>query len=104
VVSSGVHTARLRSDAELLLAHSAGDPFAFAELFDRHRQQLGRVAGRRSNCPEDAADAMQDAMLAAHRAAGKFRHQAAVSSWLHRIVVNACVDQRRRAGSAPGRR
>lgn len=83
-----------RSDAQLLDAHVAGDRYAFAELFDRHRDRLARLA-RRTCTPEDAADALQDAMLAAHRCAPTFRHQCAVSSWLHRIVVNACVDRLR---------
>lgn len=86
-------TARL-SDAELLVAHAAGDRHAFAELFGRHRDRLQRVA-RRTCAPEDAADALQEAMLAAHRGAGSFRHQCAVGTWLHRIVVNACLDRLR---------
>jgi RNA polymerase sigma-70 factor (ECF subfamily) len=44
---------------------------------------------------------MQDAMLAAHRGAAAFRHDAAVSSWLHRIVVNACLDRLRRTAAQP---
>jgi RNA polymerase sigma-70 factor, ECF subfamily len=85
-----------RSDAELLAAHVAGDRFAFAELFHRHRGQLHRVARLTSRCTEDAEDAVQEAMASAHRGAGSFRHDAAVSSWLHRIVVNACLDRLRR--------
>lgn len=45
---------------------------------------------------QDADDAVQDAMLRAHRGAGSFRHDAAVGSWLHRIVVNSCRDRLRR--------
>ncbi|HET9876823.1 MAG TPA: RNA polymerase sigma factor SigM [Mycobacterium sp.] len=86
-----------RSDAELLAAHVAGDRYAFEELFHRHHRRLRRLARRTSRCPEDAADALQDAMLSAHRSASSFRHDAAVSSWLHRIVVNACLDQLRRS-------
>jgi RNA polymerase sigma-70 factor (ECF subfamily) len=85
-----------RSDAELLAAHVAGDRFAFAELFHRHHRQLHRIARLTSRCAEDAEDALQEAMASAHRAAGAFRHDAAVSSWLHRIVVNACLDRLRR--------
>lgn len=85
-----------RSDADLLAAHIAGDRHAFGELFGRHRAQLYRLARRRSQTAEDADDALQEAMLSAHRAAGAFRHDAAVSSWLHRIVVNACSDRLRR--------
>jgi RNA polymerase sigma-70 factor (ECF subfamily) len=87
----------LRSDAELLAAHIAGDRYAFEELFLRHQRQLYRLARLTSRTGEDAADALQDAMLSAHRSAGKFRNDAAVSSWLYRIVVNACLDRLRRS-------
>jgi RNA polymerase sigma-70 factor (ECF subfamily) len=91
-----------RSDADLLCAHVAGDGRAFEELFHRHRVQLYRLARRRSHTAEDADDALQEAMLSAHRGAGAFRHDAAVRSWLHRIVVNACRDRMRRNGFAAG--
>ncbi|WP_163755067.1 RNA polymerase sigma factor SigM [Mycobacterium botniense] len=90
-----------RSDAELLAAHVAGDPYAFEELFHRHKRRLHRLAQLTSRNPEDAADAVQDAMLSAHRGARSFRHDAAVSSWLHRIVVNACLDRLRRNKTRP---
>jgi RNA polymerase sigma-70 factor, ECF subfamily len=85
-----------RSDAELLAAHVAGDRYAFEELFHRHHRQLHRVARLTSRSAEDAEDALQEAMVSAHRGAASFRHHAAVSSWLHRIVVNACLDRLRR--------
>jgi RNA polymerase sigma-70 factor (ECF subfamily) len=86
----------MRSDAELLAAHVGGDRYAFEELFYRHHRQLYRLAHLTSRNAEDAADALQDALLAAHRAARTFRHDSAVSSWLYRIVVNACLDRLRR--------
>ncbi|WP_102145533.1 RNA polymerase sigma factor SigM [Mycobacterium hubeiense] len=90
-----------RSDAELLTAHVAGDRYAFEELFYRHQRQLYRLARLTSGSPEDAADALQDAMLSAHRTAAAFRYDSAVSSWLYRIVVNACLDRLRRAKTHP---
>jgi RNA polymerase sigma-70 factor (ECF subfamily) len=84
-----------RTDAELIAAHADGDPYAFEELFGRYHRQLARLAVRRTRTPEDAADAMQEAMLAVHNGAARFRRQAAVSTWLHRIVLNKCVDQLR---------
>jgi RNA polymerase sigma-70 factor (ECF subfamily) len=90
-----------RSDGELLAAHVAGDRYAFEELFHRHHRQLYRLAQISSRTPEDAADALQDAMLSAHRSAPRFRHDASVSSWLYRIVVNACLDRLRRNKSHP---
>lgn len=85
-----------RSDAELLAAHVAGDRYAFGELYGRHHRRLRRLARLTTGCPEDAEDALQEAMLSAHRAAGSFRYNAAVGSWLHRIVINACLDRLRR--------
>ena len=87
---------RQRRDEELLAAHIAGDRYAFEELFYRHHRQLYRLARITSRNPEDAADALQDAMLKAHCKAPAFRFDSAVSSWLHRIVVNACLDRLRR--------
>jgi RNA polymerase sigma-70 factor, ECF subfamily len=100
VRSIGVN-AQYRTDADLLAAHVAGDRYAFEELFYRHHRQLHRLARLTSRNPDDADDALQDAMLSAHRSAGSFRHDAAVTSWLHRIVVNACLDRLRRSKSHP---
>lgn len=91
----------IRSDRELLAAHVAGDRYAFEELFGRHHRRLYRLARQKTRSAEDAADALQDAMLAAHRGAAAFRHDAAVGSWLHRIVVNACFDRLRRTATQP---
>ncbi len=86
-----------RDDAALVAAHVAGDPHAFGELFARHRDRLWAVALRTTGNPEDAADALQDAMISAFRRAESFRGDSAVTTWLHRIVVNACLDRLRRA-------
>ena len=88
-------------DATLLAAHVAGDPQAFATLVSRHRDRLWAVALRTMRNPDDAADALQDAYIAAFRRAGTFRGESAVTTWLHRIVVNACLDRLRRARSRP---
>lgn len=89
------------SDAALLAAHVDGDPDAFGELFTRHRDRLWAVALRTAGSPDDAADALQEAMISAFRRAGSFRGDAAVTTWLHRIVVNACLDQHRRRKTRP---
>ena len=89
------------SDIALVEAHLAGDPDAFGELFRRHRDRLWAVAIRTLGDPEEAADALQDAMISAYRAAGSFRGDSAVTTWLHRVVVNACLDRMRRRGSRP---
>jgi len=89
-------TERPASDEQLLRAHAAGDPDAFAELVRRHRDRLWSVALRTLGDREEAADAVQDALLSAHRAA-----DSAVTTWLHRIVVNACLDRVRRRQAHP---
>ena len=86
----------MTSDAELLAAHRAGDREAFGTLFSRHRDRLWALALRTTGHPEDAADALQDAIVAAFTRADSFRGEAQVTTWLHRIVVNACLDRIRR--------
>jgi RNA polymerase sigma-70 factor (ECF subfamily) len=88
-------------DRALLARHVDGDRDAFGELFRRHRDRLWSVALRTLGDPEEAADALQDAMLSAYRAAGSFRGDAAVTTWLHRVVVNACLDRIRRRNTRP---
>ena len=83
-------------DRELLAAHCAGDPDAFGELFRRHRDRMWAVALRTTRDPEMAADAVQEAFISVFRRADSFRGEAAVTTWLHRIVVNACLDRLRR--------
>lgn len=87
----------LPSDAELLRAHVDGDPAAFSTLVERHQNRLWAVALRVMGSPHDAADALQDAYVAAFRRAGTFRGDSLVTTWLHRVVVNACLDRLRRA-------
>jgi RNA polymerase sigma-70 factor, ECF subfamily len=89
------------SDAELLRRHVAGDDEAFGELFRRHRDRLWAVALRTVCDPEEAADALQDAMVSAFRRAADFRGDSAVTTWLHRIVVNAALDRLRRRAVRP---
>jgi RNA polymerase sigma-70 factor (ECF subfamily) len=89
------------TDRALLTRHVDGDPDAFSELFTRHRDRLWAVALRTTGDPEEAADALQDAAVSAFRAAAKFRAEAAVGTWLYRIVVNACLDRARRRAARP---
>lgn len=94
--AGGASRAGQPSDAELLRRHVAGDTEAFGALFLRHKDRLWAVALRTVCDPDDAADALQEAMISAFRRAGDFRGESAVTTWLHRIVVNAAVDRLRR--------
>ncbi|HEX2834169.1 MAG TPA: sigma-70 family RNA polymerase sigma factor [Thermoanaerobaculia bacterium] len=78
----------------------AGDAAAFETLVRRHTPALLRVARRFMKSEEDARDAVQDAFVAAFKSIGSFGANAQLSTWLHRIVINACLmrlrTQRRR--------
>jgi RNA polymerase sigma-70 factor (ECF subfamily) len=78
-----------------------GDHGAFGEIVRRHRERLWAVALRTLGDREEAADALQEALLSAFRAADRFRGESAVTTWLHRIVVNACLDRARRRQARP---
>ncbi|GAA2628619.1 RNA polymerase sigma factor SigM [Actinomadura fulvescens] len=94
------HAGEVR-DSELLARHVQGDRQAFAELIHRHRDRMWAVAMRTLGDPEEAADALQDACLSAFRAAERFRGDVAVTTWLHQIVVKACLDRLRRRSARP---
>ena len=89
------------SDTELLARHAGGDRAAFGVLVSRHRDRAWAVALRTLGDREEAADALQDALLSAYRAAGSYRGDAKVTTWLHRVVVNACLDRVRRRQARP---
>lgn len=89
------------ADLDCLRRHIAGDREAFGELLGRHRGRMWAVALRTAGNPEDAADALQDAALSAFKAAGTFRQDSAVGTWLYRITVNACLDRLRRQAARP---
>jgi RNA polymerase sigma-70 factor, ECF subfamily len=88
-------------DDALLARHADGDKAAFGVLVTRHRDRAWAVALRTTGNPNDAADAVQDAFVKAYRTVGSFRGDALFTTWLHRIVVNACLDQMRKTRARP---
>ena len=87
---------RVLTDAELLAAHRTGDPRAFDLLARRNYGSLWGVAMRVLGHPDDAADAVQEALIAALRRAHTYRGEASVRTWLCRITANTCIDRIRR--------
>jgi len=91
-------------EAALVEGLRRGDAAAFETLVRTHMPALLRVARRMMHSEEDARDAVQDAFVAAFRSIGKFDAHAQLSTWLHRIVVNASLmrlrTQRRRPEEA----
>lgn len=81
----------LADDARLLRALHAGDEAAFESLVRTQSGKLLSVARRLLRNEEDAEDALQEGFAAAFRALPTFRGGCQVSTWLHRIVVNAAL-------------
>ncbi|HYT78523.1 MAG TPA: sigma-70 family RNA polymerase sigma factor [Actinomycetota bacterium] len=84
------------SDGELVARFQAGDEDAFVLLMQRHERRVYNLAYRMLGGPEDARDATQDVFLSCFRHLPSFRGDAAFSTWLHRIAINACYDMARR--------
>ncbi len=78
-------------DASLLAALRAGEAVAFETLVRTHGGRMLSVAKRFLTNADDAQDAVQDAFLSAFKAIPAFDGRAQLSTWLHRIVVNAAL-------------
>ena len=79
-------------DGALVDAYIDGDDAAFSEIVRRHRARLWRVARRYARSDDEADDIVQDALLRASRHLSKFRGDSALTTWLHRLVVNSGYD------------
>jgi RNA polymerase sigma-70 factor (ECF subfamily) len=90
-----------RPDDLLIRRARDGDTGAFGELVERHQTRIYAVCLRILADPEEARDAAQDAFITAFRKLEQFRGDAAFTTWLHRIAVNACYDALRRAKRRP---
>lgn len=81
-----------RADETLLEDFLRGDRAAFDELVRRHEDAVFAVAMRLTGQRADALDAVQETFVAVFRRAHSYRGEAAFSTWLHRIAINACKD------------
>jgi len=79
------------AEATLVAGLRAGDSTAFETLLDKYGARLLRLARRFCGSEEDARDALQDAMVSVFKSIGNFEASSMLSTWLHRIVVNACL-------------
>ncbi|HSL11138.1 MAG TPA: sigma-70 family RNA polymerase sigma factor [Actinomycetota bacterium] len=89
------------SDGELVRRFHAGDREAFGALVERHRDRVYRVCLRVTGDAEEALDASQEAFLSALRNLDRFRGDAAFTTWIHRIAVNASYDRMRARARTP---
>jgi RNA polymerase sigma-70 factor (ECF subfamily) len=94
----------VNGDSDLISRAAGGDAAAFQSLVERHRSMVYRVAYHFAGNHHDAEDIAQEVFIKVFRSLERFRQDAQVSSWMYRIVMNACIDHRRRhapAGAAP---
>ena len=86
----------LEDEAHLVQRVTRGDRGAFELLMRRHNRRLYRLARAALGDEAEANDALQDAYLSAYRSMAQFRGESALSTWLSRLVLNACLARRRR--------
>ena len=95
---------RATADSDLVARAAAGDGAAFHALVERHRAMVYRLAFQFAGNHHDAEDIAQDVFIKVFRSLDRFRYDAQLTSWLYRIVMNACIDHKRRqcpSGWAP---
>jgi RNA polymerase sigma-70 factor (ECF subfamily) len=97
-ITDATFDAAATDDGALVAGLRAGDGEAFERLVRTHGGQMMAVARRFMRNEQDAADAMQDALVSVLRKAGQFEGGSRLSTWLHRVTVNACLMRLRSAG------
>jgi RNA polymerase sigma-70 factor, ECF subfamily len=95
-LTAGVGLSQETSDETLLERVAARDEAAFDLLVARHQGRAYRLAWSLLRDAEDARDLSQEAFLRVYRTAASFRGEAKFSTWFYRILVNLCLDHRRR--------
>jgi RNA polymerase sigma factor (sigma-70 family) len=93
--------ASAEADRRLATDAASGDEAAFAAIFERHRDEVYRIARAVAGDRETALDAVQETFLKVHEGLGRFRAASSLRTWIVRIAVRAAIDQRRRARRHP---
>ena len=83
-------------EARWVARAATGDAAAFRQLVEAHSSTLFRVCARITGDKALAEDAVQEAFFNAYRHLGDFDGRSAFSTWLHRIAVNAALEQMRK--------
>jgi len=83
-------------EQELLRELRSGTRRAFERLLDRHERRVYNLALRMLGDATEAEDATQDTFVEVHRALPRFRGDARLDTWVHRIAVNTCLQRRRK--------
>lgn len=98
-----MHSSDEPTDDALVAAAGAGDEQAFEHLFERHRRQVARIAGRFFSQREQIEEIIQDSFTKLYFALHTYHgtHAASFRAWLTQIAVNVCYDQLRRVRRRP---
>ncbi len=91
-----VDTDLVGSNMDVIEGCQRGDEAAFRELFESHKDKIYSIALRYSGDKAAAMDIAQDTFLKLMDRIGQFRGESSFDSWLYRLVVNSCMDYRRR--------
>jgi RNA polymerase sigma-70 factor (ECF subfamily) len=83
-------------EKELIRRLQAGEASAFRVLVENHKRALFNLAYDLLGNAQDAEDISQEAFIKVYRSIGEFRGEAQLSSWMYRIVVNLCLNRRRK--------
>ena len=84
------------TDEQIVKIALGENPDAFGEIVKRWERKIFALCFGMLGREDEAKDAAQDAFIAAYKNLGRFRGEAKVSSWLHRIAVNQCLTRKRR--------
>jgi len=84
------------TERELIENCQQGDRDSFRALFEAHKDKVYSIALRYSGDSAIAMDIAQETFLKLFSAIRDFRGEASFESWLYRMVVNSCLDQKRR--------
>lgn len=87
---------QMADDSSLVARASSGDRGAFRQIVETHKEQVFRLALGLTRNHHDAEDLVQDVFIRAYSALDRFRGDAKIGSWLHRITINAARDRHRR--------
>ena len=88
------------SDRDAVARAREGDQEAFRVLVERYQGRAHRLALRVLRDEEQARDAVQDAFLKVHSNLGRFENRSSFYTWLYRLVMNVCLDAKRRDRSS----